>query len=261
MAQGRFIQIGYTNCLSVSKLTPQQVEKIGQLKWYFAHASVGANMMDGIGDLHRLDPHTFQIQAVSAGATPPAATQPGAIYEHQRGNPGWKAKFDQFQSCVSNGWRFPLVNIAMNKLCYIDEHANFNYYINSMTNLEAVYPQTVFVYTTIPLMASEDSDNALRNIYNLRLRDWARASGRVLFDIADIEAHDPSGAPCTFVYHGKTCQKLCADYTRDGGHLNTEGRQLVARGFYALGAALTANPPERTVQPTATAAQGSASVR
>jgi len=42
---------------------------------------------------------------------------------------------------------FQTVNIAMNKLCYIDQHASFKYYLHSMTNLEAAFPQTVFVYT------------------------------------------------------------------------------------------------------------------
>lgn len=238
IAQGKFIQIGYTNCLSVSKLSRSQLDKIGELKWYFAHASVGANIMDGIADLHQTDAQTYQLRGAAAGASPPGATQPGTIYEHLRGNPGWKAKFDLFHSCVSNGWRFPLIDVAMNKLCYIDQQASLTYYINSMTNLEAACPQTVFVYTTMPLMTSEDGDNVLRNLFNTRLREWCRANGRVLFDIADIEAHDPSGALCTFASRGKQWPRLCSSYTRDGGHLNNEGRQLVARGFYALGAAL-----------------------
>jgi hypothetical protein len=242
MAQGKFIHIGYSNCMEVARYPHEQFDKIGHLKWYFAHASVGANMMDGLADLCQLDAISFQFHGVSARPTPPGAAQPGAIYEHARGNPGWKAKFDQFHACVSNGWRFPLINVALNKLCYIDQRASFTYYINSMTNLESTFPDTVFVYTTIPLMNAEDGANYLRNGFNHRLRDWCRANGRVLFDIADIEAHDTSGAPCTYTYRGKTCQKLCSSYTTDGGHLSLEGRQLVARGFYALGSALVDRP-------------------
>ncbi|HWX18573.1 MAG TPA: hypothetical protein VN578_01580 [Candidatus Binatia bacterium] len=239
-AQEKFIQIGYTECVAVTNYPRAQFEKIGRLKCYFAHASVGENMMDGIGDLHQLDATSYQFRAVSATGTPPAPTQPGAIYEHNRGNPGWKAKFDGFHSCVSNGWRFPAVDIAMNKLCFIDQTASLTYYLNSMANLESAYPETVFVYTTMPLTTAEDADNHLRNLFNNRLRDWCRTRGRVLFDLADIEAHDPSGAPCTFTFKGKVSQRLCSRYTQDGGHLNSEARQLVARGFYALGAAVAA---------------------
>jgi len=238
VAQDKSIRIGYAECVSTTNYSKATIEKIGQLKWYFAHASVGANMMDGISDLHAKNSALYQIQGISAEKVPPVATQGGVIYEHNRGNPGWKAKFDQFESCVSNGWHYPTVNIAMSKLCYIDQHASFKYYVNSMTNLEAAFPQTVVVYTTMPLMTDEDSDNFLRNAFNQRLREWTQQNGRVLFDIADIEAHDPNGKVCNFQYRNKTYQKLCDSYTKDGGHLNEPGRQLVARGFYALGAAL-----------------------
>jgi hypothetical protein len=239
VAQEKFIRIGYAECVSATNYPKGILEKIGQMKWYFAHASVGANMMDGVSDLHAKDKGLYAFQGVSAGEKPPASTQGGAIYEHNRGNPGWKAKLDGFESCVSNGWHYPTINVAMNKLCYIDQHASFKYYLHSMTNLEAAVPQTTIVYTTMPLMTDADADNFLRNAFNERLREWTQQNGRVLFDIADIEAHDPTGKVCTFQYRNKTCQKLCDSYTKDGGHLNEAGRQLVAKGLYALAAALT----------------------
>jgi hypothetical protein len=239
VAQEKFIRIGYAECVSATNYPKANLEKIGQTKWYFAHASVGANMMDGVSDLHATDKTLYLFQGISAGEKPPSSVQGGTIYEHNRGNPGWKAKFDGFETCVSNGWHYPAINVAMNKLCYIDQHASFKYYLHSMTNLEAAFPQTTIVYTTMPLMTDADSDNFLRNAFNERLREWTRQNGRVLFDIADIEAHDPNGKVCTFQYRNKTCQKLCDGYTKDGGHLNEAGRQLVAKGFYALAAALT----------------------
>jgi len=238
VAQEKSIRIGYAECLSPTNYPKAIADKIGQLKWYFAHASVGANMMDGVTDLHVMDKALYPFQAISGDKLPPTSTQAGVIYEHNRGNPGWKAEFDGFESCVSNGWHFPTVNIAMNKLCYIDQHASFKYYLHSMTNLEAAFPQTVFVYTTMPLMTNADSDNFLRNAFNERVREWTRQNGRVLFDIADIEAHASDGKVCTFQYRNKTYQKLCDSYTKDGGHLNEPGRQLVAKGFYALAAAV-----------------------
>ena len=237
-ARKKTICIGYTSCLSLTHYPQPLPAKSVQLKWYFAHASVGANLIDGLTDLHAKDRNIYSFVAVSADETPPEETQAGAIYEHNRGNPGWKAKFDRFESCVSKGWHFPSVNVAINKLCYIDQGASFKYYVHSMTNLEAAFPKTIFVYATIPLMTASDGNNYLRNAFNERLREWVRQNGRVLFDIADIEAHDPTGAPCTFTYRKKTCQRLCDTYSADGGHLNAAGRQLVARGFYALALAL-----------------------
>ncbi|MGD0744464.1 MAG: hypothetical protein ABSA45_04835 [Verrucomicrobiota bacterium] len=239
-ARGGFVQIGYTNCLAVTNFSQSLMNEIGQLKWYFAHASVGGNMMDGIADLHGMNPNFYQFHGVSEDGNPPATTETGGIYEYMRGNPGWQVKVDTFQTYVSNGWRFPKVNFALNKMCWIDPTADLNYYIRSMTNLEAAFPQTMFVYATMPLNTSEDNDNYLRSLYNDGLRDWCRTNNRVLFDIADVESRDTSGALCSFTWNSRICQKLYSGYTDDGGHLNTQGRQLVARGFYALSAALLA---------------------
>ena len=237
-AQEKSIRIGYAECVAATNYPASTIEKAAAAKWYFAHASVGANMIDGLMDLSKKDSKSWPYSTVLTDKVPPAETKPGTVYEHNRGNPGWQAKFDLFASCVSNGWHYPKVNIAMNKLCYIDQTASSRYYIRSMTNLEAVFPDTIFVYMTMPLTTATDSDNYLRNGFNDNVRQWTKENGRVLFDIADIEAHDSNGAPETFSKRNRTCQRLCDAYTTDGGHLNEAGRQLVARGFYALAAAL-----------------------
>jgi hypothetical protein len=235
VADDKAIRIGYAECMGFK---PQASERAAKLKWYFAHASVGANMVDGLNDLKKKDGGAFTYTTFFCEKMPPVDVKSGTICEHNRGNPGWKAKFDQFEDCVSNSWHFPKVDVVMNKLCYIDQLASFKYYIRSMTNLEAAFPDTVFVYMTMPLTTAEDWDNGLRNGFNERVRSWTKENGRVLFDIADIEAHDSKGQVSTFVRKDKTCQKLSSEYTGDGGHLNESGRQLVAKGFYALAAAL-----------------------
>src|SRR5437588_430316 len=55
VAQEKSIRVGYVECLSATNYPKATAEKIAQLKWYFAHASVGANMVDGISDLHGMD--------------------------------------------------------------------------------------------------------------------------------------------------------------------------------------------------------------
>jgi hypothetical protein len=245
-ARGGSIVIGYTNCLAVTNYSQAQMSQIGQLKWYFAHASVGDCMKAGIASLHQLNANFYPLQSVSSGATPPATTQTNVIYEYMRGNPGWQPKFDTFQTYVTNGWRFPKVNLAMDKLCFIDPTANLNYYLNSMLALEAAFPQTVFVYTTMPLTTTNSSwdnyvndNNYLRNVYNDGLRSWISTNNRVLFDIADIEAHDSNGVLCTFTYSNRVCQRECTSYSSDGGHPDSlYAEQMLARGFYALAGTL-----------------------
>ena len=245
-ARGGPIVIGYTNCLAVTNYSQSLMNQIGQLKWFFAHASVGECMLAGIASLHGSNTNYYQLQSVPEDGIPPATTQTGVIYEYMRGNPGWQAKFDNFQTYVTNGWRFPMVNVAMNKLCFIDPTASLSYYLNSMLVLESAYPETVFVYTTMPLTTTNSSwdnylnyNNYLRNVYNDGLRAWVSTNNRVLFDIADIEAHDTNGALCTFTYSNRVCQQQCASYSSDGGHPNAPyAEQMLATGFYALAGTL-----------------------
>lgn len=220
------------------------MDAVARRNWFFAHASVGGNMMSGLQSLHAANPGFFKLIASdsSSADTPPATTQPGFVYGCARGNPGWQPKVDQFVTYVSNGWRSPKVALVANKFCYIDQDAVLSYYLNSMQNLEAANPGTRFVYMTMPLTVNSDADNYKRFLFNDGLRTWVAANRRLLFDVADIEAHAPDGTPQTFVWNGKTCQRLYASYSSDGGHLNDTGAQAVALGFYAV----TASLPDET---------------
>jgi hypothetical protein len=208
------------------------------LKWYFAHASVGSNLIDGFHDLNAEDPNTFPYTTAASTGTFPTETVPATIYEHNRGNPGWKPKIDRFAAAVQNGWRFPKVDVVLNKLCYIDQFASANYYLQSMSRLEAAFPETIFIYATMPLTSAADWKSRLRQSFNNKVRDWTQANRRILFDLADIESHNANGNACTFNAGSKSFELLCGDYTDDGGHLNRVGRRILAQGFYGLAAAL-----------------------
>lgn len=238
---GGGIVIGWSNCQAVAVLDQATLDQVAQLRWYFAHASVGQNLCDGLADLRALDPVRHAIQVVSDDGTPPGSPSNGRFYEYHRGNPDWTDKVADFAGYVQNGWRFPRVNLAVNKFCYIDQNADAATYLASMRTLETNFPETVFVYVTMPLTTAEDADNHLRAVFNDTVRASVAAGNGVLFDIADIESHDPGGVVRTFVYSARTCQMLHDGYTTDGGHLDDAGnvgRDLVARGIYALGAAL-----------------------
>ncbi|MBM4129641.1 T9SS type A sorting domain-containing protein, partial [bacterium] len=172
---------------------------------------------------------------------PPTTKDPGTIYDGARGNPGWAAKFAMFDSAVRDmGWRYPAVEVAMDKLCYIDAGAEVNAYLAMMTALERDFPATRFVYLTMPLQstAAMDASNMTAMNYNQVVRAHCAAPRRVLLDIADIESHDPAGNPITFTSGGDTYQRLWSGYTYDGGHLNAVGARRAALGWYAVAAAI-----------------------
>ena len=237
----------------VTALPQSVMNAVGQQRWFFTHASVGANMVQGMNDLNTADSTRYQL--VTSGVTyldaemraddPPATPAAGTIYESDRGNPGWAAKLTIFDNSVQiSGWRAPTVDVVMNKMCFVDQDAVAADYIASMAALQSSYPRTAFVYTTMPLRIEEDVDNFLRNQYNAAVRSHCAAGGWLLFDIADMEAWDPTGVQHTFQYLGRTYQKLYAGYTdpTDGGHLDAAGQERIAHGWYAMAAVLATDP-------------------
>ena len=233
------IVIGYTNAISVSSNSTSQMARAGQLRWFFAHASVGDNIMSGVQSLHAANPGFYPLTRSAEGGVPPGSTQPGVICDYMRGNLFWTNKVDGFAAYMSNGWHYPVVDVIMNKFCWVDQIADVNYYISRSAALESTNLNTWFVYATMPLDTTEGFDNYSRNLFNDSLRAWVRANNRILYDIADIEAHNSKGLASTFVYSNRVCQKLCAEYTSDGGHLTTtQAQQTAASGLYALADAL-----------------------
>jgi hypothetical protein len=239
--------IDHTSVDGVASLPQATMDAIGAQKWFFTHASVGGNMLEGMADLNASNPTRYQLLQASVGFNssldradnPPPSTVAGTIYECDRGNPGWAEKIAIFQNSVNfAGWRSPATPIAMNKFCFIDQDANFNQYLNSMAALEATWPATTFVYSTMPLTTDEDDSNILRNNFNAEVRNYCRLNGRLLFDIADIESYCPLGIPSTFILDSRTYQRLYVGYSLDGGHLGVIGRQRIALGWYAVAAAI-----------------------
>lgn len=246
MSAGQIID--HTAVDGAAALPQATCDAIGQQCWLFTHASVGGNIMSGMAALHVADAMRYPLVSAYVGhdgsqADPPSAsTVPGTIYDCSRGNPGWLAKIYFFDRSVRlAGWHAPLITAALDKMCYIDQSADATTYLNSMAALEADYSDTRFVYATMPLTTDVDGQNVLRNVYNDTVRAYCATNGRLLLDIADIEAHDPNGVAVTFESGGVTYQRLYAGYTSDGGHLNSAGSQRVALGWYAAAAALVSS--------------------
>ena len=218
---------------------PQQVfERVAALRIFFSHASVGEKIMNGFDALNSANPIKYPLGQIVADANPPVTTTNGIIYQYYEGNPGWSQKISDFKAHVNSGWHDTKVDIAMNKFCYIDAYlpgVDWTIYRDSMVALEAQYPNTKFVYMTMPLLTVDDGVGVQRAQFNQAMRDWiATQNGKLLFDIADIEAWSPSGEHQTFTYNGTAYELAYSAYTSDGGHPNAEGSQRLAIGLYSL---------------------------
>jgi hypothetical protein len=225
-----------------SGLPQSTLDAVGKQSAFFAHASVGGNLLGGITALHAADPGKYQLTAAADDATPPATLAPGRLYEYNRGNPAWSVKITSFETYMANGWG-DKVDVALNKFCYIDPNADPTTYLTSMNTIESAYPQTTFIYMTMPLKTSAGNDGYLRQKFNEAVRAYCHDHNKVLYDLADIEAWNPAGQEQTALFNGYTCQTLYSGYTDDGGHLNTLGSQRAAQGLYSTLAAIAVPEP------------------
>lgn len=238
--------IDHTDIARVASLPQSIMNAIGRQKWFFTHSGVGLNIIGGLSNLRSSNYTRYQLIHVSVSysnlqqrAYPPGVTAPGRVYYCNRGDRDWSAKLTFFDNSVQlSGWRYPAITVAMNEISYVDQNADPASYVNSMAALEAAYPDTIFVYTTMPLTTIADSNNVLRNQYNAYVRAYCISNRKLLYDIADMEAHDPDDVEQTFEYEGGTYQKLYSGYAQTEGLLNTTGWQRMALGWYAVAAAI-----------------------
>jgi hypothetical protein len=98
--------------------------------------------------------------------------------------------------------------------------ADIQTYLDSMTQLERDFPNVKFVYMTGHLVGTGANGNL--NLRNEQIRAYCRANGKILFDFADIESHDPDGAinymplsgdaDCSYVSPGKGAKNWAVDW-------------------------------------------------
>ncbi len=198
-------------------LSQAALDQARALRMSLSHASVGANLWGGLTALAAEDATRY--------AFPNWA-------DHDRGNPGWQAKVDDFETFVAAN--LAAYDVFQNKLCYIDQDASFTYYRDSMLRLEGLYPAKRLVWWTMPLMTSGAGDNALRAAFNQQVRTYCAQHAKPLFDIAALESHDAEGRAVT---EGGV-EAMWPGWCSDGGHLNAAGAERIALEQWRLMARL-----------------------
>lgn len=212
------------------------LQRMAQERIYFAHQSVGANILQGVKEL-------------SARAGVPVFVKDEFVPEN--GDP--LRKLENFRHSVGTGSRY---DIALVKFCYVDVDADtdvaalFDQYRMVMSELRAKNPRTVFVHVTLPLTTVQTGpkawvkrllgrspygtvENVRRDEYNRLLRS-TYAGREPIFDLARLESTAPDGKLVTVTWDGFTAPAMAPEYTNDGGHLNALGRVRAAREFIAV---------------------------
>jgi hypothetical protein len=221
------------------------------LRLLFGHQSVGEDILRG---LRELQARGERVPLVQEGRGPAATEEPQAVITHFRvgrnGDP--EAKIRDFVSAVETG--ADGLDVALFKFCYVDidsrERAEklFSAYTDAMDLLQKNQPSVRVAHCTVPLRTLPDGirwklkaligkrppqleHNRARELFNDKLR--ARyGSNAALFDLARLESGTGAAAP-------GAVPELLPSYSRDGGHLNENGRAVVASAFLKFTQALS----------------------
>lgn len=221
----------------------------------FGHQSVGGNVLDGLRAVAREHGVDVQVAEVQGAA----ALRPGTfghVLVAANGEP--RRKLASFAAALRGGDP----DVALVKFCYVDFDAStdaralFADYQATLRELGQRHPRTTFVHVTVPLHAADGllkglakkvlgkrsgavAANARRDEFNELLR--AAFAGEPVFDLARVESTQPSGRAVSADLGGKAVPMLAAEYTDDGGHLNSAGSRRAALALVdALGEAIAA---------------------
>lgn len=232
------------------------LRRVAEKTIFFGHQSVGWNIIAGIEDTLKEQPEVNLAIRQAEGLE--KGQGPALVHAEVGQNFDPLSKLRTFDRLVRNGIGGQ-ADIACFKFCYVDfdKHTNldqlFAAYRQTMADLSAAYPQTTFAYVTTPLMAPEQgvkaalksllgrNDAALANLKRHQFNELMRreyADSGALFDLAATEASDGHGKTCTITVNNQTTPCLIAEYTDDGGHLNSLGRKIVAERFLGFLASL-----------------------
>ena len=147
-----------------------------ELHIYYGHTSHGSQLITGLLMLENEDPTLF--------ARPDIFDD----YDMDLGDPSWVSRTRKYLN------DHPETDIVIWSWCgqlswY--EESQVNYYLSRMTDLESDYPGVSFVYMTGHL----DGEGVLGTLHrnNNLIRSHCVSNNKILYDFANIEAHDPDG--------------------------------------------------------------------
>lgn len=215
----------------------EEIAKSSLWQVLFRHSSVGENIRFGLECLYG-DYGSRRPNACSPTFDPKYDSSRWVF--QFRGNPGWIDKVKDF--IHETEAQYADFKVFMFTLGYLDgldgmtypqisDPDNFNsLYLDPLLELEQRYPDKIFVWWTMSL-AQEGQDNTTQ--FNQMLREYAQENPILLMDLADIESHDLEGNPCL---DGEGRPVICKIYTdeKQAGHLNTFGREHLAKAFWYL---------------------------
>lgn len=227
------------------------LETLAGARVYFAHQSVGRNLLKGIDMLMAETGVMLRIEEVKPGEAAPEG--PGLFHANVGENGIADSKISAFVADVTAAAPY---DVALLKFCYTDLGGDdaqdksarelFDRYSKMVADVKQQQPNTMILHSTIPLRAdppgkkaklqrllgmstSTDQGNILRFEYNSLLRTSEPQS--LIFDVARLEATRFDGSLLTFRSNGREFEVLAPEHTYDGGHLDDPAKRYFAAKF------------------------------
>lgn len=222
------------------------------MKTFFAHQSVGANILTGIEEMAKQGRSAVHVLDLTQ-AHEPHPTHPLLIFHERIGaNREPLTKIAAFRELLNAKHR-PEIDVALLKFCYVDIATQpeaedlWKHYEAAIEQLSTDHPGVQLVHCTVPLRSLPEGPYAwLRralghrhpHIIGNRARDWfnqrlrARFGGRAeLFDLAAVQSRRSDGRMSELDDGGTRVPSLAREWTYDGGHFNEPGRTMAAAAF------------------------------
>ena len=235
---------------SIDDIPQDYWARLAEKKIFFGHQSVGYNIIEGIKDITR-ERDYIKLNIVET-EDPTQFDKPIFAHSTVGRNTDPDSKIRAFEKIVDAGVGSK-ADIAFFKLCYIDIMRNsnpqeiFTNYQNSIEGLKSRHPDTEFLHITVPIRSVPKGikryikqsiklligkqgvldDNIKRQYYNTLLND-AYSETEPLFDLALTESVNSKGYRCYVAKEDERIYFMNSQYTYDGGHLNEQGRKVIA---------------------------------
>ncbi|HPQ40847.1 MAG TPA: hypothetical protein PLV45_10780 [bacterium] len=246
-------------CTDIDAISEAAVsEACGMFRIYYGHTSHGSQIMTGMDGMENRYGAPWRYNESGAGGELSVHEVYGDLGHN--GDTAWAGMTrDELNNPDSNR------NVVMWSWCGgVSDNTpeGITTYLNTMNQLEASYPDVLFIYMTGHLDGSGESGNLHQR--NEQIRAYCMANNKILFDFADIESYNPDGeyflnrgADDGCYYNtGNWAEEWCAEHPLsdlcldcDCAHSMPLNCNLKGRAFWWLLAELTGAAPQPTPTP------------
>ena len=225
------------NRKSINDIPTVLWDRLSNSKIYFGHQSVGSNIISGIEDILK-DNQTIRLK-IRTYNTNLKEIEPGLYHEKIGLNKQPATKIAGFCKSLDSGVGEKM-DMAFFKFCYVDFNSStqvsdlFKEYKRACDNYTLKYPKLKIIHITVPLrvrtkglkgmidiMRGKDQNKKRCEYNKLLIKGYGTKN---VFDLAFFESAYADG---TREGEGNV-YALIPEYTDDGGHLNMQGRKIIA---------------------------------